>query len=84
MTNPQPSTSTPTLCPHCGKEISIGAIMGSRTSKKKAKAAAENGRKFGGRPIDPNSVRQRRLRMLMELEEAKARIKNLEANQQQP
>lgn len=36
-------------CPHCGKEINIGSLLGSVTSRVKAEAARENG-KLGGRP----------------------------------
>lgn len=36
-------------CPHCGKEINIGSLMGSVTSKRKAKASRANG-KLGGWP----------------------------------
>jgi len=37
-------------CPHCEKEINIGALMGSAKSKKKSASSAENGKK-GGRPV---------------------------------
>jgi len=36
-------------CPHCSKEISPGALLGSIKSEKKARASRENG-KLGGRP----------------------------------
>jgi hypothetical protein len=36
-------------CPHCGKEINIGFLMGSVSSKRKARASRANG-KLGGRP----------------------------------
>lgn len=54
-------------CPHCGKDINIGALMGSQTSKAKARAARRNA-KLGGwpkgkkrgkrkkRPADPNAL----------------------------
>jgi hypothetical protein len=35
------------LCPHCGKPINIGSLLGSRTSEKKAKASKENANKGG-------------------------------------
>jgi hypothetical protein len=37
------------------------AILGSVTTPAKAKTSARNGKK-GGRPVDPNSARQKRLR----------------------
>lgn len=52
-------------CPHCGKEINIGSLMGSVTSKRKARASRANG-KLGGwpkgkkrgkrRPTDANAL----------------------------
>ena len=36
-------------CPHCGKEINVGALIGSVSTAAKAAAARENG-KLGGRP----------------------------------
>lgn len=36
-------------CPHCGKPINVGALIGSVSTPAKAAAARANGRK-GGRP----------------------------------
>lgn len=36
-------------CPHCGKEINAGRLLGSMKSEAKAFAARTNG-KLGGRP----------------------------------
>jgi len=36
-------------CPHCGKEINIGRLLGHIRTEKKAAAARLNGKK-GGRP----------------------------------
>lgn len=36
-------------CPHCGKEINVGALLGARSSAAKTKAARENA-KLGGWP----------------------------------
>lgn len=51
-------------CPHCGKEINVGSLLGSVKSPAKAKAAKANaklggwpkGKKRGPRPIDANSL----------------------------
>lgn len=36
-------------CPHCHRQINIGAMLGRRKSKAKSEAARANG-KLGGRP----------------------------------
>ena len=36
-------------CPHCGNEINIGSLLGSVTSKAKARASRKNA-KLGGWP----------------------------------
>jgi hypothetical protein len=52
-------------CPHCGKELNIGSLLGSATSRAKARAARRNaklggwpkGKKRGKRkPTDPNVI----------------------------
>ena len=52
-------------CPHCGKEINIGSLLGSIKSRAKAKASRRNaklggwpkGKKRGKRkPTDPNVI----------------------------
>jgi hypothetical protein len=48
-------------CPHCGKLINPAALLRSKSTRAIRKAAKANGAK-GGRPVDPNSARQRRLR----------------------
>lgn len=45
-------------CPHCGKEINVGALIGSVSTAAKAAAARENG-KLGGRPRKPKRVARR-------------------------
>lgn len=36
-------------CPHCGKEINVGTLLGSVSTPEKARAARENA-KLGGWP----------------------------------
>jgi hypothetical protein len=50
-------------CPHCGEILKLNPtqLLGMLKTKKKARAARANGQK-GGRPVNPNSARQRRLR----------------------
>jgi hypothetical protein len=56
-------------CPHCGGDISaaitehqakIGRIGRAKNTPAQQTASASNGKK-GGRPINPNSKRQRKL-----------------------
>jgi hypothetical protein len=57
-------------CPKCAEEIEVevnpAAMLRAIPSKKRKEASAANGAKNkvfrGGRPIDPNSKRQRKLR----------------------
>lgn len=43
-------------CPHCGKKINVGSLIGSVKSKAKSKAARRNG-KLGGRPVSKKRKR---------------------------
>lgn len=42
-----PTPPNPMNCPHCGKEINVGALLGSAKSEAKTKAARENAKKGG-------------------------------------
>ncbi len=42
-------------CPHCGKAINVGALIGSVSTVAKANAARANG-KLGGRPKQPKRI----------------------------
>ena len=45
-------------CPHCGKEINVGALIGSVSTPAKARSSRANG-KLGGRPKKPKRVARR-------------------------
>jgi hypothetical protein len=45
-------------CPHCNREINIGALIGSVKSAAKAASSAANG-KLGGRPKKPKRIARR-------------------------
>ena len=40
-------------CPHCGKEINVGALIGSVSTPAKTRSSRANG-KLGGRPKKPS------------------------------
>lgn len=46
-------------CPHCGKEINVGALIGSVSTAAKARSSRANG-KLGGRPKKPKRIARRR------------------------
>ena len=48
-------------CPHCGKEINVGALMGSVSTPAKARAARQNA-KLGGWPKGKPRNPKRKLR----------------------
>jgi hypothetical protein len=45
-------------CPHCGKTINVGALIGSVSTPAKARSSRENG-KLGGRPKKKKRVARR-------------------------
>ena len=47
-------------CPHCGKPINVGALLGSVSTPKKAKAARENA-KLGGWPKGKKRGKRKRV-----------------------
>lgn len=52
------------ICPYCGQKK-----RGNYTRKESAaNASRENGKKYGGRPVNPNSKRQQMLRAKAEKE----------------
>lgn len=48
-------------CPHCGKEINVGMLLGSISTPAKARAARENA-KLGGWPKGMKRKKARRAR----------------------
>jgi len=48
-------------CPHCGKQINIGALIGSVSTPAKARAARENA-KLGGWPKGRKRKKPRKAR----------------------
>jgi hypothetical protein len=48
-------------CPHCGKEINVGTLLGSVSTPAKARAARENA-KLGGWPKGRKRKKSRKAR----------------------
>lgn len=55
------------FCPTCGHKLKKQKTVTEAAQK----ASRENGKKFGGRPVNPNSKRQQMLRAKAEKEKAK-------------